>query len=107
MQNSDTSVDVTVCDEQILNVALIYDIECYAAITHKYNLPHIGVFKDDQGKFACAISQSDLLYIALDDYYQPDGSFTIPLIGFVDHLDECRLDLARAQSEFGLFEARA
>lgn len=100
MQNLTTSTSVTDAQEQISKVVLLYDYECYAAITHKYELPFVGVFKDCDGKFVYAIRQCDLLEVALDDYCDNDKEFSVPLKGFIDHRYSCEMELTDILAEF-------
>ena len=67
------------------SVVMIYDVECLIAITHKYTLHIVGVFRDEDGYFPTAVLNDDELNRALAEYYDNDSPFQVPYDGLFQH----------------------
>lgn len=82
------------------SVVLIYDIDCFIAITHKYQLNVIGLYKDSNGNFASGIKNNPQLKQALSDYNEAEV-FTVPLAGFLEHREACLEEFDYLTDGFG------
>jgi len=66
-------------------VVLINDIECLAAITHKYELTGFGFYRSETGHFWYALLKDANLDNALEDYLNTDYEYQVQVTGYGDH----------------------